>query len=150
MAILCALLHSLCALGIASQQSIALNRLRLHPRHLEILRRVLLIHTSTTNAATPNPTLYFSSASVQDSPRAATELRHFAWQVPVTLFGNSVIFVVVGLAVAVFSEAQKASQWGSECITAICFTISLMFCTVCYFVSWMYVEWNIQKTLKEM
>ena len=137
-AMLCALLHSLLGLGIASQQSVALSRMSLPPRRTDIVRFIVLGHApiSLPPSNTTRPrSMYW---------------RNVTWQIPTMLLGNSIVFVVVALAVAVFDKARKAAAWGPEVVTAICFSISLTFSVGCYCTSWFCVEWRMQEALKSM
>ena len=123
---LCALVHSLMGLGIASQQSVALSRASLHPERTRLVRSLFL-----------------------GSPGKGFWL-HFSWQVPTMMLGNSVVFTLVALAIAVYDNAHKAQCWGPETITAICFTISMVFAIGCYSVSWRCIEWRMQKAFSEI
>ncbi|KAK4504328.1 hypothetical protein PRZ48_005244 [Zasmidium cellare] len=129
-AMLCALLHSLIGLGIACQQSIALNRVSVHPKSTDIVRQVLL-----------------GRASSGPGSKDIGFWVHTSWQIPTILLGNSIVFVVVGLAIAVYTAAREATKWGDETNTAICFSISLLFSGGCYFVSWVSIEWKLQQAL---
>jgi hypothetical protein len=80
-------------------------------------------------------------------PPSGTFWRFFALQVAIMLFGNSIMFVIVALCIAVYAEAVQARVWGAETITALCFAISFCFSTVCYLVSWYYVEPEMQAAL---
>ncbi|KAF2168444.1 hypothetical protein M409DRAFT_21193 [Zasmidium cellare ATCC 36951] len=129
-AMLCALLHCLIGRGIACQQSIALNRVTIHPKSNDIIRQVLLGRSSSSPSATD-----------------VGFWVHTSWQIPTILLGNSIVFVVVGLAIAVYTAARESTSRGDESNTAICFSISLLFSAGCYFVSWLSIEWKLQQAL---
>ncbi|KUJ11668.1 uncharacterized protein LY89DRAFT_688845 [Mollisia scopiformis] len=132
-ALLCALVHSLLAVGIAGQQSIALGRASLHSGHW-----AFFMPTISGRAR------YFDESEITDASR----LQCFAWQIPSMLVGNSIIFILVGIAISVFSAARKAGCWGDEVVTAICLTISLLFGLGSYFISWMSIEWKILEEIE--
>ena len=69
------------------------------------------------------------------------------WQIPVMLLGSSVMLLVIGLSIAVYTAALREAHWGDESKIAVCFTISLSFITTCYFVSWLSIEYRIQDGL---
>lgn len=126
---LCTLLHALVGLAIACQQSIALNRVSIHPRSVQIVRRVLL--GSAGKAGDDDIDFWV----------------HTSWQIPTILLGNSVVFVVGGLVIAIYSAAARSESWGAESNTAVCFSISLLFSAGCYAVSWVSIEWKLQRAL---
>lgn len=129
-AMLCALLHSLMGLAIASQQSVALSRASLHPRCADLVKRILLVPPSSANAR-KNPVSW----------------THIAWQIPTMLLGNSIVFLLVGFSIVIYSAARAAADWGEETKVALGFTISFLFIVACYLTSWALVEWRIQEAL---
>jgi hypothetical protein len=132
-AMLCALLHSLVGLGIATQQSVALSRVSLHPQRIELVNRVVFdSETAITVGCGPK----------------AEGWRDFSWQIPTMMLGNSIVFIIIGLAIAIFSEALKAGGFGPEVKIAIAFTISLSFSVSCYLASWMCIEVRLQKAMQ--
>ncbi|CAG9986743.1 unnamed protein product [Clonostachys byssicola] len=131
--ILCSLLHSLIGVGVATQQMLALSRAEIHPLFVDIIQRgVFGSPVSTSSSGAP----------------AGTFWRSFVWQVPIMLLGNSIMFVIVALCIAVYAEAARARVWGAETITAMSFTISFCFGTFCYLVSWYQVESEMQAALQ--
>lgn len=131
---LCAMTHSLVATGIAAQQLVALTRAYTHPRRTEVIRVTLF--------GSAGPSSFFNGARTLKS-----RIHHFSWQIPTMLLGNSIVFVLVGLGIAVGVEARKAMKWGPDVVTAICFAVSLLFSITCYFISWASIEWTTQDTL---
>ncbi|KAL9619407.1 MAG: hypothetical protein Q9160_006002 [Pyrenula sp. 1 TL-2023] len=132
-AMLLGMLHSLVGLGIASQQSVALSRTSFHPRRTQIIWRAVVGE---------------GAAGSGGNAVNVGSWRHFSWQIPTILLGNSLVFTVVGLAIAVFDQATKATSWGHEGWTAVCFAISMAWCVGCYFVSWACIEWRMQDAIK--
>jgi len=126
---LCALVHSLLALGISAQQSIALGRASIHPRHTTFIMSIISRDAHQS----------LNGSQILDS----SPLQCFAWQIPTMLVGNSIIFILFVIIISVFSAARDAGCWGDEVVTAICLTISLLFGGGSYLVSWTNVEWKI-------
>ena len=159
-AALCALIHSLVAIGIAAQQLIALTRAHIHPHCTQIMQYILfgaVAHPSpspaspsgTSSGSDPGPGLSPSSQTValDTNLNAGSAWRHFSWQIPTMLLGNSIVFTLVALAIAVFDEARKAAWRTPEMVTALCVAVSLTFSVSCYFISWFCVEWQMQEAI---
>jgi hypothetical protein len=130
---LCALLHSLLATAIATQQSVLVGRIAVSRRRDNVLLAAVLGYPRGQDGLS------------QTQPR---RLFSFAWQVPSMLLGSSIMFVFVGIAIHVYSAAQTAGRWGAEVITAICFTISFAFGLGTYIVNWATLEWLVQDQLR--
>lgn len=64
------------------------------------------------------------------------------------LLGNSIMFVIVSICIAVYAEAARAVVWGPEIVTAVCFSISLAFSCGCYLVSWYFIETEMQAAIQ--
>lgn len=142
-AALCALIHSVVAIGIAAQQLIALTRAQIHPNRTAIMHYILF-------DSDVGPTSGAGLSCSSRSSKAGTGWRHFSWQVPTMLLGNSIVFTLVALAIAVFDEARKAVVWRTpEMVTALCVAVSLAFCVICYFISWFSIEWRMQEAIRE-
>jgi hypothetical protein len=118
---------------VAGQQSVGLSRASLHPQFLSVVADV-----------------FFGPASEPAHIRKAEDVRwrHFAWQIPTMLLGNAIVFVLVGLAIAVFTSASQATSWGPEANTAICFAVSLCFSLGSYIISWFQIELGLQVRLR--
>ncbi|KAF2807370.1 uncharacterized protein BDZ99DRAFT_573208 [Mytilinidion resinicola] len=131
---LCALIHSLVAIGIAAQQLIALTRAHIHPHRTQVMQYIL-----------------FGSIANPQSPitdvNAGSGWRHFSWQIPTMLLGNSIVLTLITLGIAVFDEERKAAVWGTETVTALCVAVSLSFGVGCYFISWFCIEWQMQEAI---
>lgn len=142
-AALCALIHSIVAIGIAAQQLIALTRAQIHPNRTAIMQHILF-DSDAGAASSVGP----SCRSV--GLKAGNGWRHFAWQVPTMLLGNSIIFTLVAISIPVFDEARKAVVWRTpEMVTALCVAVSLAFSVACYFISWFSIEWRMQEAIGE-
>lgn len=98
---LCALVHSLIALSVACQQSLALNRVSAHPQGLQLAFVVI-------SGRIPLP----SDSTADD--REPCVMQAFTWQIPTMLLGTSIAFVLVGLSIAVYDNAQKVGGMGPE------------------------------------
>jgi hypothetical protein len=174
-AALCALIHSLVAIGIAAQQLIALTRAHIHPQRTKIMQYILFgavvppspdsnpgpgsgNHSdlsSNSSSSTPSGSntgsvlpLGLPTITVDANLSAGSGWRHFSWQIPTMLLGNSIVFTLIALAIAVFTEAKKAVEWRTpEIVTAICVAVSLSFSVTCYFISWYFVEWQMQEAI---
>lgn len=133
MALLVALLHSLASLGIATQQSIAFSRANLHPKRIEITQFLMFGRKSDNE----------SELTLDESK--AWQLT--AWQLPVMLLGNSIVFILVAIAIVIYHEVTIADGWGSSGVIALCFTISLVFILGCYLLSWYCIERRLQEAL---
>lgn len=131
---LSALIHSLVAIGIAAQQLVALTRAHIHPHRTVIMQYVLFgaVANQSSSAAT------FSTGS---------GWRHFSWQIPTMLLGNSIVLTLITIGIAIFDEARKAGIWGREMVMALCMTISMVFTIGCYFISWYCIEWQMQEAI---
>ena len=105
-AALCALIHSVVAIGIATQQLIALTRAQIHPSRTEIMAHILF--GSDAGVARDVISGHQPAANADQSSNPGNRWRHFSWQVPTMLLGNSIVFTLVALAIAVFNKARKA------------------------------------------
>ncbi|KAL6174347.1 hypothetical protein ACJQWK_00478 [Exserohilum turcicum] len=142
-AALCALIHSLVAIGIASQQLIALTRAHIHPHRTQIMQYILF-----GSVASPSSSPHLQSPLTDTQIDTGSAWRHFSWQIPTMLLGNSILFTLVALGIAVFDEGRKAAVWRTpEMVTAICIAVSLMFSVSCYFISWFNIEWQMQEAI---
>jgi hypothetical protein len=64
------------------------------------------------------------------------------------LLGNSILFTLITLAIAIFDEARKTVAWKTpEMATALCVAVSLAFSVSCYFISWYCIEWQMQEAI---
>lgn len=59
------------------------------------------------------------------------------------LLGTSVVFLIAGLVILVYSSAFAAGSWGPEMKIAVCFSLSLVFVGACNAVSWYGTEWRL-------
>jgi hypothetical protein len=144
-AAMCALIHSVVAIGIAAQQLIALTRANIHPKRTEIMQYILFGYVLPPGScAESSVTQGRQSVTVN----AGGGWRHFSWQIPTMLLGNSIVLTLVALAIPVFDEARKAMAWSTpESVTALCVAASLAFGVICYFISWFCVEWQMQEAI---
>ena len=140
-AALCALIHSLVAIGIAAQQLIALTRAHIHPRRTQIMQYILFGSVAPSNVTLGSP-----GVTTDAGLDAGNAWRHFSWQIPTMLLGNSIVFTLVALAISVFDEARKVWRT-AEVVTAVCVAVSLGFSVGCYFVSWVCIEWQMQEAI---
>ncbi|KAF7551732.1 hypothetical protein G7Z17_g4792 [Cylindrodendrum hubeiense] len=92
-ALLCALIHSLLATAIATQQFLLVGRIAVSRQRDRVLLSVVL---------GSDPDLYERS---QLRPR---RLFSFAWQSPTVLLGSSIMFLLVGIAIHVYDAAHSA------------------------------------------
>ncbi|KAH6637555.1 hypothetical protein C7974DRAFT_143517 [Boeremia exigua] len=140
-AALCALIHSVVAIGIASQQLIALTRAQIHPDCTKIMHHILFGSNRGNAALGAQP-----AAGADRNPNVGSGWRHFSWQIPTMLLGNSLVFTLLSLTIAIFHEASKAVVWQTpEMVTALCVAVSLAFGVSCYFISWFSIEWRMQE-----
>jgi hypothetical protein len=144
-AALSALIHSLVAIGIAAQQLIALTRAQIHPNRTKIMQHILFgSNAGPARNAAPGS----RPAAGDPNLNTGSAWRHFSWQIPTMLLGNSLVFTLVALAIAVFDEARKAEVWRApEMVTALCVAVSLAFSVTCYFISWFSIEWRMQQAI---
>ncbi|KAH6614306.1 hypothetical protein C7974DRAFT_404857 [Boeremia exigua] len=144
-AALCALIHSVVAVGIAAQQLIALTRAHIHPDRAKIMQYILF---GEAIPSIPTAGLDVSLTSQATAINTGSVWRHFSWQIPTMMLGNSLVFTLIALAIAIFDEARKSVVWQTpEMVTAICVAVSLAFSVCCYFISWFCIEWQMQEAI---
>jgi hypothetical protein len=88
-AALCALIHSVVAIGITAQQLIALTRAQIHPKRTKIMQHIL-VDSNTDLARDLALDCQQSATSTSWIPILKEWCRHFSWQVPTMLLGNSI------------------------------------------------------------
>src|SRR4051794_11049125 len=104
-AVLIALVHSLLATAIATHQSLVFGRISVNQRRDHVLLSAVLGYDAT---------LYASSH------KQPQRLVSFTWQTPTMLLGSSIMCLLVGIAIHVYSAAQTAGVWGPEAVMALC------------------------------
>lgn len=126
---LCALLHSLFAIVVASQQSVALTRASCAPDGLTKIRILIGAIADSPSLAPQN--VQSSSAPTVQIPSVPL----FVWQVPTMMLGTSVMPLLFGLMVHVYSSAHEAERCGREVKIAVRFSFSCAF-GLSQFISW--------------
>jgi cation transport ATPase len=105
---------------------------------------------NVTTYATPYAASSSQSVPVNTITYTGNVWRHFSWQIPTMLLGNSIVFTLVAIAIAVFDNARKAIVWQTpEMVTAVCVAVSLAFSVSCYFISWFCIEWKMQEAIRK-
>jgi hypothetical protein len=104
--------------------------------------------TRSASIAALEPTSGLQTVAVDAQLKVGSDWRHFSWQIPTMMLGNSIVFTLTALAIAIFDEARKAVGWRTpEMVTAICVAVSITLSVTCYFISWICVEWQMQEAI---
>ncbi|CVL00319.1 uncharacterized protein FMAN_09810 [Fusarium mangiferae] len=132
-AMLCALIHALLGTSIATQQFLIMAQISISPQRNKALLCAIL-GSDASSFASPMP-----------RPRRLTSV---SWQAPTMLLGNSIVFLLVGIAIHIYDAARSAGIWGADMVTALCFTISLIFAVTTYFIHWVALYWVVNAELQ--